>query len=263
MNEDKVTLQIDQGIALITLNDPGALNALSPAMTLAIKRALRQAQAKARAVVLTGAGRGFCSGANLAAVGDKSVAAGSDPYDPSHWHETAFNPMVHAIQQLSIPIVTAVNGVAAGGGCALALMGDLIVASDSAYFLQAFTRIGLVPDCGSSYLLPRLIGKARAAEMMLLADKLPARQAYEWGLINRCTSDADLMGTAMDLARRLAQGPASIGLTRRLIWEGLESGWSEQIANEVAYQIRAKATADAAEGPRAFLEKRPAAFTGR
>jgi len=156
-----------------------------------------------------------------------------------------------------------VNGAAAGVGCSLALLGDLIVAGESAYFLQAFRRIGLIPDGGSTYMLPRLIGKARAMEMALLGERLPAPKALEWGLINRCVPDAELMPTAMSLAGELARGPASLGLTRQTIWAGLDSDWGEQLNRERVGQRAAGRTEDFGEGVLAFLQKRPAAFKGR
>ena len=155
------------------------------------------------------------------------------------------------------------NGAAAGVGCSLALLGDLIVAAESAYFLQAFRRVGLIPDGGSTYMLPRLIGKARAMEMALLGERLPAAKALEWGLINRVVPDADVMPTAMGLAAELAAGPASLGLIRQTIWASLDDAWSAQLQREAVVQGQASRTADHAEGVAAFLQKRPAAFQGR
>jgi 2-(1,2-epoxy-1,2-dihydrophenyl)acetyl-CoA isomerase len=167
------------------------------------------------------------------------------------------------LRELSVPIVTAVNGPAAGVGASLALMGDLIVAGESAYFLQAFRRIGLVPDGGSTWMLPRMIGKARAMELMLLGEKLPAKTALEWGLINRCVPDAEVMPTAMALAAELAAGPASIGMIRQLVWAGLDVGHDAQLHNERVTQRKAGRTEDNLEGVKAFLDKRPAVFSGR
>ena len=136
------------------------------------------------------------------------------------------------LRDFPLPIVTAVNGPAAGIGCSIALMGDIVVAGESAYFLQAFRRIGLVPDGGSTYLLPRLIGKARAMEMMLLGDKIPAATALQWGLVNRCVPDAELIPTAHALAVQLAQGPAALGTIRRLVWDSLDNDWTGQLHAE-------------------------------
>jgi len=167
------------------------------------------------------------------------------------------------IREAPVPVVTAVNGAAAGVGCSLALLGDLIVAGESAYFLQAFRRIGLVPDGGSTYLLPRMIGRARAMEMALLGERVSAAQALEWGMINRVVPDADLMTTAMGLAEALASGPASLGLSRQTLWASLDSDWAGQLHRERLAQKAAGKTDDFVEGVGAFLAKRPAAFTGR
>ena len=168
-----------------------------------------------------------------------------------------------ALRELPVPLVTAVNGAAAGIGCSLALVGDLIVASESAYFLQAFRRIGLVPDGGATWMLPRMIGRARAMEMTLLGEKVDARTALEWGLINRVTPDADLMDVARGLARKLADGPVSLRLTRRLVQAGETATWEDQLRAEREAQREAGRTADFVEGVHAFFQKRPAQFTGR
>jgi len=211
-----------------------------------------------RAIVLTGEGRGFCSGANLQPGG-----RGEGVRNAGSALERVYNPLVTLVREMETPLVTAVNGAAAGVGCSLALLGDLIVAGESAYFLQAFRRIGLVPDGGSTYLLPRMVGRARAMEMAMLGERVPARQALEWGLINRCVDDAALMPTALALAEELASGPASLGLTRQLIWGSLDAGWSEQLHREAAAQSKAGRTEDFGEGVAAFLQKRKAEFKGR
>jgi 2-(1,2-epoxy-1,2-dihydrophenyl)acetyl-CoA isomerase len=161
------------------------------------------------------------------------------------------------------PLVSAVNGVAAGVGVSLALAADLCVAAESAYFLLAFRRIGLVPDGGATWMLPRLVGKARAMELMLLGEKLPAKTALEWGMINRCVPDADLMPTAMALATQLADGPISLGYTRNLVWASLDAAWHDQVEAEAYRQGDAARTEDAREGIMAFAQKRPAEFKGR
>jgi 2-(1,2-epoxy-1,2-dihydrophenyl)acetyl-CoA isomerase len=162
-----------------------------------------------------------------------------------------------------LPIVTAINGPAAGIGCSIALLGDIVVAAESAYFLQAFRRIGLVPDGGSTYLLPRLVGKARAMEMMLLGDKIPAATALSWGLVNRCVADAELMPAARAIAQELANGPAALSIIRRLVWDSLDADWADQLNTERRAQRAAGKTDDFIEGVSAFLQKRPAAFKGR
>ena len=168
-----------------------------------------------------------------------------------------------SLRDYPLPIVTAVNGVAAGVGCSLALMGDIIVCAESAYFLQAFRRIGLVPDGGSTYLLPRLIGKARAMEMALMGEKVPAKTAVEWGLANRVVPDDQLMATAMEFAHNLATGPKALGAIRKLMWESLDAEWADQLHAERVAQKHAGRTEDNREGILAFLQKRPALFKGR
>jgi 2-(1,2-epoxy-1,2-dihydrophenyl)acetyl-CoA isomerase len=211
--------------------------------------------------VLTGEGRGFCSGANLS---DRAPAAGQSPSDGvGHALETAYHPFLRRMRDCRLPIVTAVNGAAAGIGMSIALMGDLVAAARSAYFLQAFARIGLVPDGGSTWLLPRLIGLARAKELSLLAERLPAETAHAWGLINRVFDDGALMAEAMKLAQRLADGPVSLAATRRLYWESPQNTYEQQLDLERQLQQKAGKTEDFIEGISAFLQKRPAKFKGK
>jgi 2-(1,2-epoxy-1,2-dihydrophenyl)acetyl-CoA isomerase len=171
--------------------------------------------------------------------------------------------MFMRLRALPIPIVTAINGMAAGAGMSLALTGDIRIAARSASFLQAFARIGLVPDCGSSWLLPRLIGMARAMELSLLAERLPAETALSWGLINRLEEDDALMPRAMEVAQGLAAGPRSLGLIRQMYWQAMENTYSDQLDLEAKLQSQAAVTRDYEEGVAAFREKRPARFTGR
>jgi 2-(1,2-epoxy-1,2-dihydrophenyl)acetyl-CoA isomerase len=257
----KIRYETEGGVALITLADPATLNAISVEMTEELVDAFDRACSEARCVVMTGEGRGFSSGANLAS-GAPPVDASGQP-DLGARLEKTFNPFVAKLRDLPIPYVTAVNGPAAGIGCSFALLGDLIVAGESAYFLEAFRRIGLVPDGSATYHLPRMIGRARAMEMMLLGEKIPARTALEWGLINRCVPDAELMPTAKALALELANGPTkTLGLIRRLAWASLDNSWSEQIQAEREAQREAGRTEDFREGVQAFFQKRPANFKG-
>jgi 2-(1,2-epoxy-1,2-dihydrophenyl)acetyl-CoA isomerase len=262
---ERTRLAIEGAVATLILDDQPVMNAISPAMLDGIKEALRYVggpDSGIRCLVVTGAGRAFSTGANLQQM--TKGEAGSGPREAGSLLETGFHPVMRRLRDLSIPIITAVNGPAAGAGMSLALMGDLILCARSAYFLQAFRRIGLVPDCGSTWLLPRLIGRARALELSLLGEKLPADKALEWGLVNRVYDDAILMDEAMALARNLASGPtAALGLIGRLYWEATENSHEEQIELERRFQLQAGASVDFKEGVAAFLEKRPARFTGR
>jgi 2-(1,2-epoxy-1,2-dihydrophenyl)acetyl-CoA isomerase len=238
----------------MTLNDPPTLNAFGLKLREDMSAALDTIETSdARCLLITGAGRGFCSGANLADPDrpprDRAAERrGEVQSDLVAW----YNPAFMRLRALPIPVVAAVNGIAAGAGMSLALSADLKIAARSAGFLQAFARIGLVPDCGASYLLPRIVGISRALELSLLAERLPAETALAWGLVNRVVDDAALMDSAMEMARRLADGPRSLGMIRRLYWESLESGYADQLAREAALQSDAGATADHEEGVAAF-----------
>ncbi len=257
----KVRTEIQGRIGIITLNDPSTLNAAGVELMESLTAAFDSfvSNRDVRAIVLTGEGRGFCSGANLSGGGRITDAPGG----PNQSLIKVYNPFVSAVRKSPKPLVAAVNGVAAGVGASIALVCDLCVAAESAYFLQAFRRIGLVPDGGATYLLPRLIGKARAMELTLLGEKLPAKTALEWGMINRCVPDAELMPTAMALATQLADGPISLGYTRNLIWASLDAAWHEQLEEEAYRQGDAAGTEDAREGILAFVQKRPAQFKGQ
>ena len=264
MDYSKIRLTHEGGVAVVTLSDPATMNAAGADTARELSDAFRRiagGEGGARAVVLTGEGRGFCSGANLAA--NPGGSGGDGPPDAGAGLRAIYNPFVTQLRDLDIPIVTAVNGAAAGVGCSLALMGDIIVAAESAYFLQAFRRIGLVPDGGSTYLLPRLIGKARAMEMALLGEKISAAKALDWGLINRVVPDDQLMTTAMEIARELARGPRAIGMIRKIMLTALDAEWAAALEQEADTQTLAGRTEDFREGVSAFLQKRPAAFQGR
>ena len=260
----KVRTTVDAGIGVITLSDPSTLNAAGLDLMAELQAAFDDFAYgdKVRAIVITGEGRGFCSGANLSGGGSAGRATEA-LQGPNQSLLRTFNPFVAAVRKSPKPLVSAVNGVAAGVGVSLALMSDLVVAAESAYFLLAFRRIGLVPDGGATWMLPRLVGKARAMELMLLGEKLPAKTAAEWGLINKAVPDAELMDAAMQYARALADGPASLALTRNLVWESLDAAWHEQLEAEAYAQGVAARTEDAREGIMAFAQKRPAQFKGR
>jgi 2-(1,2-epoxy-1,2-dihydrophenyl)acetyl-CoA isomerase len=261
----KIKVAQDGDVAVVTLSDPATMNAAGVDMAQELTQALTAATAEGssvRCVLITGEGRGFCSGANLTSVGGGG-GGGEARGDAGSSLKTVYNPLVTMVRNLPVPIVTAVNGAAAGVGCSLALLGDLIIAAESAYFLQAFRRIGLIPDGGSTYMLPRLIGKARAMEMALLGERLAASKALEWGLINRVVPDFELMPEALALAHELARGPVSLGLTRKTIWASLDADWADQLEREADGQSVAGRTEDFREGVTAFLQKRPAVFKGR
>jgi len=256
---DRAYVTAHGNVAVLTLNHPEAMNAAGTKLVKGAAAALNFIEKKDsgfRAMILTGEGRGFCSGANLAERGSEETGVG-------HALETVYHPFLRRLRDLSIPFVTAVNGAAAGVGMSIALMGDLVIAARSAYFLQAFTRIGLVPDGGSTWLLPRLIGLARAKELSLLAERLPAEKALEWGLINRVTDDTALMAEALKLAEQLANGPSSLTVTRSLYWQSPLNTYEEQLDLERISQERAGRTEDFMEGVSAFLQKRQAKFKGK
>jgi 2-(1,2-epoxy-1,2-dihydrophenyl)acetyl-CoA isomerase len=253
-------VSISDDVGTIAINRPEVMNALSPVVVHEIVAAIEYLTAeKMRCLVLTGAGRAFCAGANLSDGGSTDV--GEDTGESVL--ERVFHPLFRKLRDLPVPVIAAVNGAAAGAGMSLALIADLIVCGRSAYFMQAFRRIGLVPDCGSSWTLPRLVGRARALELALLGDRLPAETALSWGLVNRVVDDAALEAETAALARNLASGPTlALGMIRRMIMESFEHSFEEQIALENTSQIAAIATADHKEGVQAFLEKRTAQFKG-
>jgi 2-(1,2-epoxy-1,2-dihydrophenyl)acetyl-CoA isomerase len=262
MEFDRATLTTDGAVGILTLNHPEVLNAVSPRMIGGLIQALDAAEAPEsgiRCLVMTGAGRAFCAGANL-----QEGGGNTGKLDAGAVLETHYHPLLRRLRDLKMPLVAAVHGACAGGGMGLAMMADLVVASRTAYFLQAFRGIGLVPDCGSTWTLPRLIGRARALEMSLLGERLPAETALQWGLINRvCAPDA-LHDEAMKLARSLAAGPTvALTLARRLYWESPDSSFEAQLDRERQAQRAAGESADFREGVAAFLAKRPAQFQGK
>lgn len=261
MSEPAVLYDLSDGVATLTLNKPNTLNALAPDLLTELKDALTQIRADgARALLMTGAGRGFCSGADLAS--NSGQMLGPDR-DLGAALEDSYHPILRQLRDLPCPIVTAVNGPAAGAGMSLALMGDFVFAAEGAYFLQAFINIGLVPDAGSTYLLPRLVGRARAMRLMMLGEKLDAKTAADWGLIHKVLPDETLLEEARALAHKFAQGPTrAYAELRRLAWESPENTYEAQLQMERDAQRDAGRTEDFMEGVQAFLAKRPAKFTG-
>jgi 2-(1,2-epoxy-1,2-dihydrophenyl)acetyl-CoA isomerase len=246
-------------VAIIRLNDEKSLNALSPRMAEELQDALREASRSRRAIVLTGVGRAFCSGANLGSL----TYEPNESYDAGVLLESHFNPLMMMIRDLPVPFVTAVNGPAVGVGSTIALAGDLIIAAQEVYFLQAFRRIGVIPDAGTAYLLTRSVGRVRAMEMMMLAEKLPAQRALDWGLINRVVAKGDLETASIGLASDLAAGPTrALAEIRKSCWHALEADFAQQLARDRIVQRAMGHTADHREGIAAFFDKRPAVFTG-
>jgi 2-(1,2-epoxy-1,2-dihydrophenyl)acetyl-CoA isomerase len=263
MEGEPILARTGAGVMTITLNRPDRLNAFTPEMHCALRAALEAAatDAAVRAVLLTGAGRGFCAGQDL---GDRDPRKWDSPPDLGQTIGDFYNPLIRAIRALNKPVVCAVNGVAAGAGANIALACDIVLAARSARFIQAFSKLGLVPDAGGSWSLPRLIGEARAKGLALLAEPINAETAENWGLIWRAVDDNTLMTEATALAERLAQGPTyGLGLTKQAIQAAAGNTLDQQLDLEQDYQRRAGRSADYAEGVTAFLEKRPARFTGQ
>ncbi len=261
MAYQNIQFTIDADIARLTLNRPDKLNSFNTAMHGEVRDALSQVtQRKARVLVITGAGRGFCAGQDL---GDRAVAPGGERADLGESIERHYKPLILGLRNLPLPVIAAVNGVAAGAGANIALACDLVIAAKSASFVQAFSKLGLVPDSGGTWSLPRLVGNARAMGLALLGEKLPAEQAAQWGLIWRCVEDSELGPVVDELAGRLAKAP-TLGLarTKHAIYSAWRHSLDEQLDLERDLQRELGRSADYAEGVAAFTAKREPKFVG-
>jgi 2-(1,2-epoxy-1,2-dihydrophenyl)acetyl-CoA isomerase len=261
--ENILLLEKNEGIGIITLNRPDKLNAFNDELTFKLKDALKETERdhNIRAVILTGAGRGFCSGQDLQARG---------LHDQGHRPSLGisirhrYNPIILKIRSMEKPVIAAVNGVAAGAGASLAFVCDFRIVSDKGYFVQSFTKVGLIPDSGSTFFLPRLIGITRAFELMLTAEKLEAEEALRLGLVNKVVPQDKLMDEAMSFAQRLAAGPSlAYGLTKRAVNRAIFPDIEELLEYEASLQEIAGRSDDFEEGVKAFIEKREPAYKGR
>jgi 2-(1,2-epoxy-1,2-dihydrophenyl)acetyl-CoA isomerase len=258
MDYQTLRVKSDAGICVITLNRPEVMNALSKQMRAELTHALKFIPDGARVLVLTGEGRAFCSGQDLGSGGNATQI------DLERTLREEYEPMLHAIYNAPVPVIAAVNGVAAGAGANLALAADVVIAAESASFVQAFSRIGLIPDAGGTYFLPRQIGFARAMGAMLFAEKISAKQAADWGMIWDSVPDADFAATWQARAAVLAQGPTiAYRNIRRAVRASLSNSLDGQLALEARLQSETGKTRDFQEGVLAFLDKRPPQFEGR
>ena len=262
MGFQHVLFEVRDGVARLTLNRPDRLNSFNDAMHAEVREALAalRADASVRVMLLTGAGRGFCAGQDL---GDRAVAPGGAAVDLGASIERNYRPLVLALRTLPVPTICAVNGVAAGAGANLALACDLVIATRSASFIQAFSKIGLIPDSGGTYFLPRLVGTARAMGLALLGDKLTAERAAEWGLIWKCIDDDTFEMEVDRMARQLATAPTKgLARTKQAIYASSGNSFEDQLNLERDYMRELGLSNDYREGVSAFIAKRPPNFTG-
>lgn len=256
MAYETIHYEVQAGVGTITLNRPDKLNSFTIQMLVELNEVLRIAEKDpaVRCLVITGAGRGFCAGQDLQAFNESPTG------DLVRQH---YIPLILRLRSIEKPVLAAVNGVAAGAGCSLALACDLIILSEKAAMLQAFIKVGLVPDCGASYVLPRLIGYHRAMELALFGEKISAGRALELGLCNRVVPEAEFASVVSEWSARLAAGPKAMGWVKRVVTRGLDQSLEEIMEAEASYQELAAETADAKEAMAAFLEKRTPKFAGK
>ncbi|AOB32034.1 enoyl-CoA hydratase [Bordetella sp. H567] len=259
---EDIRFSLQDGIARLTLNRPDKLNSFTARMHGEVAQALDQVQgASARVLLITGAGRGFCAGQDLS---ERRPAPGAAPVDLGETVEKYYAPLVRRLHALPLPVVVGVNGVAAGAGANLALAGDIVIAKESASFIEAFCRLGLIPDTGGTYVLPRLAGRARAMGMAMLGERITARQAEQWGLIWQCVPDDAFDDTLERLCRHFSAAPTKgLAYTKRALHASLDHTLDEQLALEVQMMRELGRSEDYAEGVAAFLEKREPRFQGR
>ena len=263
MSYQHILFDVTDGVARLTMNRPDRLNSFNVQMHLELRAAIHQVSkdSTARVLVLTGAGRGFCAGQDL---GDRAVAPGAQGVDLGESIENHYKPLVLALRRLQMPVIAAVNGVAAGAGANVALACDLVIAKKSASFVQPFNKLGLVPDSGGTWYLPRLVGMARAMGLALLGDKLSAEQAQQWGLIWRCVEDDEFDAAVDSLSRQLAAAPTrGLARTKEAIYASSRNSLEEHLNLERDFQRELGRSRDYAEGVAAFIEKRPAKFSGQ
>ncbi len=253
----------EDGLARLTLNRPGKLNSFNALMHEEVREAMNTVQRddSIRYLLISGNGRGFCAGQDLS---DRNVAPDAEVPDLGESMEQKYNPLIRSLARLEKPVICAVNGVAAGAGANIALACDIVIAAESAKFIQSFCNIGLVPDSGGTWTLPRLVGRARAMGMALLGERISARQAEQWGLIWKCVTDEELANTAEQMARHLATQPTrGLGLIKRAMLASSDNSLDDQLDLERDLQRLAGRSEDYREGVSAFMQKREPVFKGR